>query len=82
MSSASGVRRFALVVSAFALVLLYMTISLVLADVTYTYDQDGRVTKVCNTVTGQAVKYNYDSDGNILSVSPTNTFCPTPTSTP
>jgi YD repeat-containing protein len=82
MSSVSGVRRFALVVSAFALILLYLTISLVLADVTYTYDLDGRVTRVCNTVTGQAVKYIYDPDGNISSVSPTSTLCPTPTATP
>jgi len=81
MSSVSSIRRFTLVVSAFAVTLLYVTISLVLADVTYTYNPAGRVTEVCNTSTGRAVKYNYDSDGNILAISPTTTVCPTPTAT-
>jgi YD repeat-containing protein len=82
MSSTSRVWHLTLVVCAFTLILLYVTISLVLADVTYTYYPNGRVNEVCNTSSGQAVKYNYDSDGNILAVSPTNTVCPTPTSTP
>ena len=49
MSSVSSVRRLTLVVSAFVVTLLYVTISLVLADVTYTYNPAGRVTEVCNT---------------------------------
>jgi len=78
MFSVSYVRRSALVVSALAFVLLMSAISLVLADVTYKYDPDGRLTNVCNG-SGQAVTYNYDADGNITSIVPTS--CPTPTAT-
>jgi YD repeat-containing protein len=73
----SRVRRFKLV-SAFAVILVLLAISLVLADVTYQYDKDGRVTEVC-APSGQAVTYGYDHDGNISSV--LHTICPTPTAT-
>ena len=78
MSSTSRVWHLTLVVCAFTLILLYVTISLVLADVTYQYDKDGRVTEVC-APSGQAVTYGYDPDGNISSV--LHTICPTPTAT-
>ncbi|MGC1398537.1 RHS repeat domain-containing protein [Candidatus Binatus sp.] len=78
MASVSHVRRSALVASAFVLTLLLLAISLVLADVTYQYDKDGRVTEVCNG-SGRGVTYGYDPDGNISSVVPTS--CPTPTAT-
>jgi YD repeat-containing protein len=78
MYPVSRLRHFALVVSASALTLLLVAISLVLADVTYTYNPDGRLTEVCNSL-GQAAKYGYDSDGNITAI--TRTPCPTPTAT-
>ena len=81
MSSVSYVRRFKLVVSAFTIALLLAAISLVLADVTYTYNPDGRLTEVCNG-SGQAAIYGYDGDGNITSVIPCScASCPTPTAT-
>lgn len=78
MASVSRVRHFAVVASVCAVVLLFLAISLVLADVTYRYDPDGRLTEVCNG-SGQAVTYGYDPDGNIASIVPTS--CPTPTAT-
>jgi len=59
-----------LVVSGFAFTLLLIAISLVLADVTYTYDKDGRLTQVCNG-SGQAATYVYDPDGNITQIADT-----------
>jgi|GEM_PF-5576706 len=81
MSSVSYVGRFKLAVSAFTVTLLLAAISLVLADVTYKYNPDGRLTQVCNG-SGQAAIYGYDGDGNITSVIPCSCGnCPTPTAT-
>jgi YD repeat-containing protein len=52
-----------------------------LADVTYTYDADGRLTGVCNG-SGQCVTYAYDPDANITAVSLTSSPTPTATATP
>lgn len=81
MPSVPRVRHFVIVVSACTLALLFVAISLVLADVTYTYDQDGRVIEVCNG-SGQGVTYGYDPDGNIVAISPTPCATPTATATP
>jgi YD repeat-containing protein len=78
MFSASQFRRSSVVISAFVLTLLLVAFSFVLADVTYQYDKDGRLTEVCRP-DGRAVTYGYDPDGNIASVVPTS--CPTPTAT-
>ncbi len=78
MSSFSRRRGYKLLISTLVLTLLLAAISLVLADVTYQYDQDGRMTEAC-APSGQAVTYKYDPDGNILSIS--HTPCPTPTAT-
>jgi YD repeat-containing protein len=80
MPSASQVRRSALV-STLGLVLLFVAFSLGLADVTYQYDKDGRLTQVCNP-SGQGAKYIYDSDGNITNITPTPCATPTATATP
>ena len=55
--------------------------SRVLADVTYQYDADGRLTEVCNG-SGQCVTYAYDPDANITAVSLTSSPTPTATATP
>jgi YD repeat-containing protein len=78
MASVSRVRHFAVVASVCSLVLLFLAISLVLADVTYQYDPDGRLSGVCSPG-GQGVRYTYDPDGNISSI--LHTTCPTPTAT-
>jgi YD repeat-containing protein len=78
MISASRAQRSSLVLPAFVLTFLLMAFSLVLADVTYQHDKDGRLTEVCRP-DGRAVTYGYDPDGNIASVVPTS--CPTPTAT-
>ena len=79
MFSASQFRRSSVLISAFVLTLLLVAFSFVLADVTYQYDQDGRLTKVCRP-DSSGVTYGYDPDGNITSVVRTN-LCPTPTAT-
>jgi YD repeat-containing protein len=81
MFSASHARGSSLAIPAFVLTLLLVAFSLVLADVTYQYDKDGRLTQVCNP-SGQGVKYIYDSDGNITNITPTPCATPTATATP
>jgi YD repeat-containing protein len=78
MPSVPRVRHFAIVSSLFAFALLFLAISLVLADVTFHYYSDGRLKAVCNPV-GQGVTYTYDPDGNIIMIS--HNTCPTPTAT-
>lgn len=77
MISASRARRSSLVLPAFVLTFLLMAFSLVLADVIYQYDPDGRL--VCVGGPSGGVAYSYDPDGNITSVA--HTICPTPTAT-
>jgi YD repeat-containing protein len=79
MFSASHTRRSSFAIPALVLTLLLVAFSLVLADVTYQYDPDGRLT--CVSTSSGVVKYSYDPDGNITSVIRSNTSCPTPTAT-
>ena len=78
MPSVPRVWHFTIAASLSAFALLFLAISLVLADVTYQYYPDGRLKEVCNPV-GQAVTYTYDPDGNITIIA--HTTCPTPTAT-